>query len=61
VSSDTLARWLKALVLFELARIRVREQRKRTCEPMSKDMGNKAVQAFRAMHVETVNWNGLTA
>jgi len=46
---------------LELARIRAREQRKRIREPMSKDMGNKAVQAFWAMHIEALNWSGLTA
>jgi hypothetical protein len=47
--------------VLELARIRARELRKRTHEPISKDRHNKAVQAFWAMHVEALNWSGLTA
>jgi hypothetical protein len=49
------------VVLLALDRIKAREQRKHIREPMSKDIGNKAVRAFRAMHVEALNWSGLTA
>jgi transposase-like protein len=61
LSLGTFGRWLKALDALELARIRARELRKRTHEPISKDRHNKAVQAFWAMHVEALNWSGLTA
>ena len=44
-----------------MARIRARELRKPTREPISKDKHNKAVQTFRAMHVEALSWSGLTA
>jgi transposase-like protein len=44
-----------------MARIRARELRKPTREPISKDKHNKAVQAFWAMHVEALSWSGLTA
>jgi transposase-like protein len=39
-----------------MARIRARELRKPTREPISKDKHNKAVQAFWAMHVEALSW-----
>jgi transposase-like protein len=61
LNSGTFGRWLRALEVLELARIRARELRKRTREPISKDRHNKAVQAFWAMHVEALNWSGLTA
>lgn len=61
LSTGTFSRWLRALEVLELARIRARELRKRTHEPISKDRHNKAVQAFWAMHVEALNWSGLTA
>jgi hypothetical protein len=59
-NSDVLGRWLKALELLQLARIRAREQRKRVRKPMSKDMDNKAIQAFWAMHAEALSWSKLT-
>ena len=61
LNAGTFSRWLRALEVLELARIRARELRKRTREPISKDRHNKAVQAFWAMHVEVLNWSGLTA
>jgi len=38
-----------------------RKRRKRTREPVSGDKRNKAVQAFWAMHVEALNWSGVSA
>ena len=61
LNKSTFDRWLKALDALESARIKARERRKRTHEPISKDRHNKAVQAFWAMHVEALNWSGLTA
>jgi transposase-like protein len=61
LKKSTFDRWLKALDALESARIKARERRKRTHEPISKDRHNKAVQAFWAMHVEALNWSGLTA
>jgi len=61
LNGGTFGRWLRALDVLELARIRARELRKRTREPISKDKHNKAVQAFWAMHVEALSWSGLTA
>jgi hypothetical protein len=61
LNPGTFSSWLKALDALELARMRARELRKRTHEPISKDRHNKAVQAFWAMHVEALSWSGLTA
>jgi transposase-like protein len=61
LNPDTFKRWLMVLDKQETARIRARELRKRTREPISRDRHNKAVQAFWAMHVEALNWSGLTA
>jgi hypothetical protein len=61
LSPGTFGSWLKALDALELARIRARELRKRTHDPISNDRHNKAVPAFWAMHVEALNWSGLIA
>ena len=55
---STFDRWLKAL---ESAREDARKRRKRTREPVSGNKRNKAVQAFWGMHVEALNWSGVSA
>ena len=54
-------RWLNALNLLESAREEARQRRKRTREPVSGNKRNKAIQAFWAMHVEALNWSGVSA
>ena len=61
LSKSTFDRWLAALNLLESAREEARKRRKRTREPVSTDKRNKAVQAFWAMHVEALNWSGVSA
>jgi transposase-like protein len=61
LNKSTFDRWLKVLDAVESAREDARRRRKRTREPVSGDKRNKAVQAFWAMHVEALNWSGLTA
>ncbi|WGJ13320.1 transposase [Methylocapsa sp. D3K7] len=46
---------------LESLRNKARERRKRTCEPVSRNKQNKAVEAFWAMHVEAMNWSGVSA
>ena len=46
---------------LEMARMRARELRKPTREPISKNEHNKAVQALWATHVEALIWSGLAA
>jgi hypothetical protein len=58
---STFDRWLRALKALESVRNSARERRKRTREPISRDKHNKAVQAFWALHVEALNWSGLSA
>jgi transposase-like protein len=61
LTKSTFDRWLNALNLLESAREEARKRRKRTREPLSTDKRNKAVQAFWAMHVEALNWSGVSA
>jgi len=61
LTKSTFDRWLGALNSLESAREEARKRRKRTREPVSTDKRNKAVQAFWAMHVEALNWNGVSA
>lgn len=61
LTKSTFDRWLSALNLLESAREGARKRRKRTREPVSGDKRNKAVQAFWAMHVEALNWSGVSA
>jgi len=61
LNKSTFDRWLAALNLLESAREQARKRRKRSCEPVSMDTRNKAVQAFWAMHVEALNWSGVSA
>jgi hypothetical protein len=61
LNKSTFDRWLAALNLLESAREQARKRRKRSCEPVSMDKRNKAAQAFWAMHVEALNWSGVSA
>jgi transposase-like protein len=61
LTKSTFDRWLGALNSLESAREEARKRRKRTREPVSGDKRNKAVQAFWAMHVEALNWSGVSA
>src|SRR5262252_9974235 len=61
LNKSTFDRWLNALNLLESAREVARQRRKRTREPVSGSKRNKAVQAFWAMHVEALNWSGVSA
>jgi transposase-like protein len=61
LTKGTFDRWLNALNLLESAREEARKRRKRTREPLSTDKRNRAVQAFWAMHVEALNWSGVSA
>jgi transposase-like protein len=61
LTKSTFDRWLNALNLLVSAREEARKRRKRTREPLSTDKRNKAVQAFWAMHVEALNWSGVSA
>jgi transposase-like protein len=61
LQKSTFDRWLAALNLQESVREAARKRRKRTREPVSGNKRNKAVQAFWAMHVEALNWSGVTA
>src|SRR5215471_17602577 len=60
LTKSTFDRWLAALNLLESAREEARKRRKRTREPVSTDKRNKAVQAFWAMHIEALNWSGVS-
>jgi hypothetical protein len=61
LNKSTFDRWLNALNLLESAREEARQRRKRTHEPVSGKRRNKAVHAFWAMHVEALNWSGVSA
>jgi transposase-like protein len=61
LTKSTFDRWLSALNSLESARDEARKRRKRTREPVSGDKRSKAVQAFWAMHVEALNWSGVSA
>jgi transposase-like protein len=61
LTKSTFDRWLNALNSLESAREEARKRRKRTREPVSGDKRNNAVQAFWAMHVEALNWSGVSA
>jgi hypothetical protein len=61
LNKSTFDRWLAALNLLESAREQEGKRRKRSREPVSMDKRNKAVQVFWAMHVEALNWSGVSA
>ena len=74
LTDTTFTRWLRAIADAEVARIRAqnarilaetehderRRRRKGRRFKLSEDKRNQAVQAFWAMHVETLNWSGMT-
>jgi len=74
LTDTTFTRWLRAIADAEVAKIRVqnarilaetehderRRRRKGRRFKLSEDKRNQAVQAFWAMHVETLNWSGMT-
>lgn len=63
----TFARWMNVLTDAKMAKLRVErvraernQSRKNRPLKLSSDKRNQAVQAFWAMHVEALNWSGLT-
>ena len=74
LTDTTFTRWLRAIADVEVAKIRAqnarilaetehddsRRRRKGRRFKLSEDKRNQAVQAFWAMHVETLNWSGMT-
>lgn len=74
LTDTTFTRWLRAITDAEAAKIRAqnakilaeterderRRQRRGRPLKLSADKRNQAVQAFWAMHVETLNWSGMT-
>ncbi len=67
LSPKTFANWLKVLtdvkalrIQRELAREERRERRRRRRFRLSGDRRCQAVQAFWAMHVEALNWSGMS-
>lgn len=60
LSRNTFRRWLAVLEAANVLQIKDRERRRRARQPLSADRRSKAVQAFWAMHVEALNWCGLS-
>ncbi len=74
LTDTTFTRWLRAIADVEVAKIRAqnarilaetelderRKHRKGRPLRLSEDKRSQAVQAFWAMHVETLNWSGMT-
>jgi transposase-like protein len=74
LTGTTFTRWLRAITDAEVAKIRAqtanilaeterderRKQRNGRPLKLSRDKRSQAVQAFWAMHVETLNWSGIT-
>jgi hypothetical protein len=74
LTGTTFTRWLRAITDAEVAKIRAqnarilaetelderRKHRKGRPLRLSADKRSQAVQAFWAMHVETLNWSGMT-
>ena len=68
LTETTFSRWLKVLVddrvlraKAEIERDKRLERRRRKAKPLSNSQRSKAVQAFWAMHVEALNWSGMSA
>src|SRR5712671_2674897 len=73
LTGTTFTRWLRAITDAEAAKIRAqnakilveterderRRQRRGRLLKLAADKRNQAVQAFWAMHVQTLNWNGM--
>jgi hypothetical protein len=74
LTDTTFTRWLRAITDAEAAKIRAqnakilaeteyeerRRQRRGRPFKLTADQRNQAAQAFWAMHVETLNWSGMT-
>lgn len=70
LTDTTFTRWLRVITGVQAAKIRAqnaenarderRKQRKGSPLKLSGDKRSQAVQAFWAMHVETLNWSGMT-
>jgi transposase-like protein len=67
LSEDVFRRWLMVLVddralraKAEIEREKRLERRRRKGKSLSNDKRSKAVQAFWAMHVEALNWSGMS-
>src|SRR6185437_13017439 len=67
LTDTTFSRWLKVLVGEKALRAKVEieaeqrhERRRRKGKALSIGMRSKAVQAFWAMHVEALNWSGMS-
>lgn len=67
LTETTFSRWLKVLVDDKVLRAKAEiehekrfERRRRKGKPLSTGQRSKAVQAFWAMHVEALNWSGMS-
>ena len=67
LTGKTFSRWLKVLVddkvlraKAEIEREKRLERRRRKGKPLSLGKRSRAVQAFWAMHVEALNWSGMS-
>lgn len=67
LTDKTLARWIDALTDAKMAKIRVeraacerRQKCKRKGKKLTTDRRNRAAQAYWAMHVEALEWSGMT-
>ena len=74
LTGTTFTRWLRAITDAEAAKIRAqnakilaeterderRRQRRSRLLKLAADKRNQAVQAFWAMHLQMLNWNGMT-
>ena len=63
----TFARWLNVLTDAKMAKLRVervaldrKRDRTNKCGKLTTDRRNRAAQAFWAMHVEALNWSGMS-
>jgi transposase-like protein len=67
LTETTFSRWLKVVVDDRVLRARAEierekrlERRRRKGKPLSPGKRSRAVQAFWAMHVEALNWSGMS-
>lgn len=67
LTDKTFARWIAALTDSKMAKIRVeraacerRQKRSRKGGKLTTDRRNQAAQAYWAMHVEALEWSGMT-
>jgi transposase-like protein len=57
---ETFSKWRRELIDREEERAKERQRARRRYQPLSKDRRVQATQAFWAMHVETLQWSGLS-